>query len=119
MRTKRTVRQAIQKGKEIIQRHPSYSMEYRNANNEFGTSFDCSSFIGTIWDVPGCPTTPIMKTEYPKYGFQLYTYGQVQLKVGDILVHDTGNPDKDHIGHTMMIYTMTGTHPVLIMESSG
>ena len=98
--TKVTVEQAIRKGEEIVYHtipHPGYSMEDRVGPR----NYDCSGFMGVIWQVPGAPATAIMVEEYPKYGFDHYIFGQVALKKGDILVHPTVG---DNIGHTAMVY---------------
>ena len=95
--TKVTVEQAIAEGEEIVSRHPGYSMEDRVGPN----NYDCSGFMGVIWEVPGAPPTASMVAEYPKYGFEHYYFGQVALKKGDILVHPTV---AGRIGHTAMVY---------------
>ena len=97
--TKVTVNQAIKAGEAIVYRdpHPGYSMDNRLGPD----SYDCSGFMGTIWQVPGAPATASMVEEYPKYGFDHYTYGSVTLKKGDILLYPTVG---ENIGHTAMVY---------------
>lgn len=107
--TRVTVEQAIAEGERIISTHPGYSMEDRVGPN----NYDCSGFMGVIWQVPGAPATASMVEEYPKYGFDHYTYGSVSLKKGDILVHPTVG---ENIGHTAMVYNDSATQT---MESWG
>ena len=102
--TKVTVDQAIRAGEKIVYHtipHPGYSMENRLGPN----SYDCSGFMATIWSLVKyynvAPTTGEMAEEYPKYGFDLYRYGSISLKKGDILVHPTVG---ENIGHTAMVY---------------
>lgn len=94
-----TVDQAIKAGEAIVYRvpHPGYSMVDRTGPD----NYDCSGFMGVIWQVPGAPATANMVEEYPKYGFDHYIYGSVSLKKGDILVHPTVG---ENIGHTAMVY---------------
>ena len=79
------VEQAIDRGYQIIAHHPSYSIPDRGSTID-APYHDCSSFIGTCWLVPGRPSTHVMPSIYPQYGFDLYAYGSVTLIRGDILV---------------------------------
>lgn len=113
--TRVTVEQAIAKGEEIISRHPGYSMEDRVGPN----NYDCSGFMGVIWDVPGRPDTANMVAEYPKHGFEHYSYGSVSLKKGDILLYTAIYSETGAIieyGHTVMIYDDSISH---FIESYG
>lgn len=105
--TKVTVEQAIKNGEEIVYRipHPGYDM-----GNRLGPdSYDCSGFMATIWGLVKnygvAPTTGQMVAEYPKYGFEHYTYGSVSLKKGDILLYPSVYSETGvNYGHTVMIY---------------
>lgn len=95
------VRQAIRRGESLLGR--PYSQENRGTTMDAG-QFDCSSFIGTIWEVPGAPATPGMVAAYTAAGFDHYIYGQTFLKKGDILVYNGPNGGAGDDGHTCMIY---------------
>lgn len=100
--TKLTVTQAIKRGYQIIANHPTYNMEFRG--NDINSPFhDCSSFVGTCWNVPTKYATAAMPHYYPlQYGFILIKgifISWKDLKKGDILVmhRNQGEP-----GHTCM-----------------
>ena len=116
-RTVIKLNQAIKRAQYILDRHPGYSMENRGTHLD-APMFDCSSFVGTVWDVPGRPATPSMATIYAQNGFAVYTYGDTRsygkLKKGDILVHNGAQGGAGADGHTAMIWIDGG-----IIESTG
>ena len=120
-RTVIKLNQAIKRAQYILDRHPGYSMENRGTHLD-APMFDCSSFVGTVWDVwdaPGHrPATPNMAAAYRAAGFDVYTYGDTRsygrLKKGDILVHNGAQGGAGADGHTAMIWIDGG-----IIESTG
>ena len=117
-RTTYTVNQAINRGLYIYNRHPTYSMENRGSTLN-APSFDCSSFIGTIWGIgygAWPPATPSMVSVYTAAGFQHYTRGQVSLKKGDILVYNGPSGGQGADGHTAMVYNSAATQ---LIECTG
>ena len=106
--TKLTATQAIKRGRQIITNHPTYSMEARGSAIN-SPCHDCSSFVGTCWDLPSRPATAVMKYYYtmagPQWGFISIPVpmGGItswkDLKKGDVLVmhRNPGEP-----GHTCM-----------------
>lgn len=109
-----SVSQAIQNAATIIAYHPSYSMQ--NRGTYIGApSFDCSSFVGTCYNVPGRPATPSMVSIYTSYGFQHLPFtGLGNLKKGDVLVYNGPSGGEGADGHTAM-YVGNGT----FAEASG
>ena len=86
-RTKIKLNEAFKRAEHILNNHPGYSMENRGTTLD-APFFDCSSFVGTVWDVPGRPATPSMASVYAANGFEVYAFGTVALKKGDILVYN-------------------------------
>lgn len=113
--------QALKRAQHILDRHPGYSMPQRG-NYLDAPFFDCSSFVGTVWDVwdgPGHrPATPGMEAAYRAAGFDVFSYGDTasykKLKKGDILVHNGPSGGEGADGHTAMIWIDGG-----IIESTG
>lgn len=108
------VNQALRRAGYILNRHPGYSMENRGTYLD-APFFDCSSFVGTVWDVPGRPATPSMASVYAANGFDVYAYGSVNLKKGDILVYNGPSGGAGADGHTCMIWNDS----LNIIESTG
>lgn len=106
------VDQAIRRGEQLLGR--PYSQQNRGTTMDAG-QFDCSSFIGTIWAVPGAPATPGMVAAYTAAGFDHYAYGSVPLKKGDILVYNGPHGGAGDDGHTCMIYN----NSLAIIQSTG
>lgn len=101
---------AIRRALYIYNRHPTYSMEARGSTLDAG-SFDCSSFIGTVWGVgygAWPPATPSMASVYRNYGFDVFTFGDTasygRLRKGDILVYNGPSGGEGADGHTAMMY---------------
>lgn len=116
-RTQYTVRQALARALYIYKRHPTYSMEARGSTLDAG-SFDCSSFIGTVWGVgygAWPPATPSMVATYTAVGFQHYGRG-TPLKQGDILVYNGPSGGEGADGHTAMVYDKACTQ---LIECTG
>lgn len=111
--TRIKLNQAFRRADYILSRNPGYSMENRGTYLD-APAFDCSSFVGTVWDVPGRPATPSMAAVYAANGFDVFPWG-VPLKKGDILVYNGPSGGEGADGHTAMIYKNTG----LIIESTG
>ena len=78
--------QAIKNAATIIAYGPSYSQP--NRGTYIGApQFDCSSFVGTCYNVPGRPWTGGMVPIYTAYGFKHLPFMGLQgLKRGDVLV---------------------------------
>lgn len=115
---KYTVQQVIQRGYQIINRHPTYSQPNRG-NSMDSPQYDCSSFMGTINGVgEGAwpPATPSMVAKYTAAGYIHSSYtGMSNLKKGDILVwNKSGTSGQGSNGHTGM-YIGNG----FIMEMTG
>ena len=106
--------QAIANARTIIAYGPTYSMQ--NRGTYIGApSFDCSSFVGTCYNVPGRPATPGMPSIYAAYGFKVLPFiGLGSLKRGDVLVYNGPAGGAGADGHTAM-YIGDG----LFAEASG
>ena len=111
-----TLQQAIARGQAIIASAPYYSMQ--NRGTQVGApAFDCSSFVGTCWNIPGRPATPGMQAIYNAHGFKSLSFAQVGLgglKKGDVLVYNGPDGGAGADGHTAW-YVGNG----LFMQASG
>lgn len=91
-----SVQQVISRGRQIIARHPGYSMPNRgyDMNAPF---YDCSSFQGVINGIMSCPATGGMIAAYTAVGF-IHLPFTSDLKKGDVLIHQGEGAN----GHTAM-----------------
>ena len=98
-----SVNTVISRGRQIISRHPTYSQPNRGTTM-YASQYDCSSFIGVINGVPGCPATPDMVAEYTAQGYKHRTYtGLSNLRKGDVVVwNKSGTTGYGNSGHTAM-----------------
>ncbi len=109
-----TVEQVIQRGYDIIARHPGYSQDWDKRLGPY--YYDCSGFQGVINGIPGGPATPDMVTYYTAAGYIHLKFTSLSaLKKGDVLVYNKpGTPGYGSSGHTAM-YIGNNT----LMESWG
>lgn len=122
-RTQYKVKQALARAVYIHNRipRPTYSMGddggVRGSTLD-APSYDCSSFIGTVWGIGyggWPPATPSMVAMYTAAGFQHYTRG-TPLKQGDILVYNGPSGGEGADGHTAMVYDKACTQ---LIECTG
>ena len=103
MATQHTVEEAIARAYIIKENNPHYSMQ----NRGYGLNapyYDCSSFVGSCWQVAvnnWPPATPDMVRIYLQQGFTHFSYNYNILQRGDILVwNDPGTSGYGANGHT-------------------
>ena len=112
-----SVKRALDRAEEIMSHHPTYSMGddggVRGSTMD-APSYDCSSFIGTVWSVGEGgwpPATPNMRSEYvATQNFTAFDFGTKKLRQGDILVwNKPGTTGAGADGHTAMVYNKAAT----------
>lgn len=113
-----SVKTAISRAEEIMSHHPTYAMgppydDGIRGNTMNAPSYDCSSFIGTVWSVgqgTGPPATGSMRSVYTNTGNFIafdYNRGTTKLRKGDILVwNEPGTDGSGEKGHTAMVYNV-------------
>lgn len=114
-----SVNQVIQRGYQIMARHPTYSMPNRGTDMN-AAQYDCSSFMGTINGIYSCPATPSMVEVYKGYGYTHLSFSGVgNLKKGDVLVYNKpGTNGAFANGHTAM-YIGNGTLMEMVGNARG
>lgn len=114
-----SVDQAIERATFVYHRvpKPTYNQNGRKCDLNAST-YDCSSFIGTVWNISSIPSTFEMETVYlATHNFESFTYHQgFKFVQGDILVGNNRQDIKPDNGHTMMVFNEQAN---LFIQASG